>query len=376
MANETKLANLIDPQVLADMIQYKMNDYIKFSPLFTIDSTLQGQPGSTLTLPKYGYIGDAEEFGEGEEISYGELTETSVDVKIKKAGRGVKLTDEAILSGYGDPVGEAARQIAQAIAQKIDNDCHASLIGIKENMTVGDGTGTLNTALIEKALAKFGEDVDEQKAILVSPLQVAGIRSDENFVPASEIKAEMMISGSLGQILGCDIILSNKVRVDDDGHITNFIVKPDAGRIFMKRGVMAESDRDIDHKLTKYNADEHYVTYLYDESKAVKIVSDASSFATLKDLTMTVVAGTAGKSKVNSVVPTLANGHTYKAKVAASATAVAYNDALTTGWTAVTVGETELSATAGQVITLAEVDASNKAKGVGTHTFAAGEIGA
>ena len=115
--NATKLANLIDPQVLADLIDKKLVDAMKFSPLATIDTTLVGRPGSTVSLPSFNYIGDSTVIAEGADIPIAQLTATMTPVSIHKIGRGTQLTDESVLSGFGDPMGEAAKQLAL-----MDND--------------------------------------------------------------------------------------------------------------------------------------------------------------------------------------------------------------------------------------------------------------
>lgn len=48
---QTLLANIINPEVMADMIDKKLVDLMKFAPLADIDYTLQGRPGDTITLP-------------------------------------------------------------------------------------------------------------------------------------------------------------------------------------------------------------------------------------------------------------------------------------------------------------------------------------
>lgn len=50
---ETKLTNMIDPEVMASMISATLPNKIKFAPLAKIDTTLSGRPGSTLTVPKF-----------------------------------------------------------------------------------------------------------------------------------------------------------------------------------------------------------------------------------------------------------------------------------------------------------------------------------
>ena len=50
---KTILANLVNPEVMADMISATLPKKIKFSPIAKIDTTLVGRPGDTITVPKY-----------------------------------------------------------------------------------------------------------------------------------------------------------------------------------------------------------------------------------------------------------------------------------------------------------------------------------
>ena len=49
----TMLADLIDPEVLANFIDKKLVDYIRLSPLARIDNTLVGTAGDEISLPFY-----------------------------------------------------------------------------------------------------------------------------------------------------------------------------------------------------------------------------------------------------------------------------------------------------------------------------------
>ena len=54
-------------------------------------------------------IGAADDLTEGSAISTVSLNASSVSVKIKEAGKGVQITDTAILSAFGDPVEDLHR---------------------------------------------------------------------------------------------------------------------------------------------------------------------------------------------------------------------------------------------------------------------------
>ena len=118
----TKIADLINPEVMADMISAKIEKKLVVTPFAKIDTTLVGQPGNTITVPQYAYIGDAVDVAEGVAAETVKLTTTSTTATVKKAMKAVELTDEAVLSGYGNPVGETNNQIAKSIASKVDND--------------------------------------------------------------------------------------------------------------------------------------------------------------------------------------------------------------------------------------------------------------
>lgn len=272
--NATLLTNLVNPQVMADLIDKKLVDLMRFAPLATIDNTLEGRPGNTISLPSYSYIGDASTVSEGADIGISQLIEAAATATIHKIGNGVQITDEAVLSGYGDPLGEATKQLALSIASQVDNEFIGVLNAITTPMVHTAATpGTLDFDDIADALELFGEDIEDgsPRVLVVSPKQYTGLRKTAGWLPASDIAADLAIKGSVGVVQGCQVLVSNKLK-EASSKENAYIVKPGALRLFMKRGVLVESDRDIINKSTTITADSHFAPYLYDASKAVKII--------------------------------------------------------------------------------------------------------
>lgn len=275
----TYKADLVVPEVIASIVEEKLTDAIRFAPYCTVDTTLVGNAGDTLTFPSYEYIGDAEDVAEGEAIPYEKLTVGTTSATVKKAGKGVDITDEALLSAYGDPQGEAGRQLALSIASKVDNDVITCLEGISAGMTVDKSSVAICGDSIADALVKFGEDLDGPMVTFIHPAQVATVRKDANWMKYTEMRAEQLVSGSIGSIHGVNFVISNKVPYDTDNQaFENFIIKSGAVKIILKRDTLVESDRDIDTKTTRVNLDKHYVVYLYDASKAIKLLTKADGY--------------------------------------------------------------------------------------------------
>ena len=265
----TVLANLIDPEVMADLIEAQLPKAIKFSAIAPLDTTLVGVPGSTLTVPSYKYIGDADEVAEGAAIEYSKLEQTKRTMTIKKAAKGVEITDEAVLSGLGDPVGEGQRQVRMAIASKIDNDILATALKAPLKLAAD-----IDLDLIDKLEATFTDapdaiednNISTTGVLFVSYKDAAKLRklAGQNWTRPTQLGDDILVKGLFGELLGWEIVRSMKLEQNQ------FVaVKPGALKTYLKRDIFAEVGRDMDHKLTKFNADEHYGVAIYNDALLV-----------------------------------------------------------------------------------------------------------
>lgn len=255
----TKRTNLIDPQVLGAYLDVKLIDAIKLSPLVNVDNTLVGQPGSKLELPKYEYIGAADEVAEGAAMVPVALNATSEEVQVKKAGKAVSISDEAMLAAYGDPVNEIGNQLLLAMADRIETDLYAAMA----TATLTHDAAAFDKDAVADALVKFGEDIDGEMYLFVAPANFAELRKDPDFIHVDN----GVVTGERGMIHGCRVVVSNRLK---DANAA-YIMKPGALALVMKRNVMVEADRDILAGYNVYACNEHYAVQLRYEDKVIKI---------------------------------------------------------------------------------------------------------
>ena len=254
----TKRTNLIDPKVLGAYLDVKLINAIKLSPLVNVDNTLVGQPGSKLELPKYEYIGAAEEVAEGAAMVPVALNATSEEVQVKKAGKAVSISDEAMLAAYGDPVNEIGNQLLLAMADRIEADLYEAMA----TATLTHDAAAFDKDAVADALVKFGEDIEGEMYLFIAPKDFAALRKDPDFIHVDN----GVVTGARGMIHGCTVVVSNRV-----GEKEAYIMKPGALALVMKRNVMVEADRDILKGYNVYACNEHYAVQLRYEDKVIKI---------------------------------------------------------------------------------------------------------
>ena len=261
MAGVTTKSNLVIPEVMGAVLRDKMIDSIKLAPLAVVNTELEATPGDTITVPYYAYIGDAVDLAENTAGDVDLLTATTKTATVKKVFKAVEVTDEAIGASTGDPTSEIERQLAMALASKVEKDCYTALEAATNTVDLS-ATDTVEISpegISDAAIALFGEDMDGIFCF-VHPKQYGKIRKNENFIHIKQ--GDAVISGEVGMLYGVRIVVSNRVT-----NGTNIFMKLGGLMITLKKDVDVETDRDILKKTTVVSADRHYVAHIYDASK-------------------------------------------------------------------------------------------------------------
>ncbi|MEG2831701.1 MAG: hypothetical protein RR923_02870 [Bacilli bacterium] len=271
-SNATMLKDLVNPQVLSEMISSRLFLDSVFIPMVKKDTTLMDRAGSVLSIPRYTTNGIATIVAEGEDIPITKLTTEIVQVPIVKIADGSILTDEALLAGAGAPYDAVVQTLAYNINAKVDAEILKVLATIKTAMTT-----TLTTKLsgdgIATALSKFGQNVQGEKVIYISPEQLAQLRTSSAWINATDMGVKLMMDGAVGSIWGCQVILSDLIKPVGNVY-NNFIVKKDATMIAYKREIKTEEQRKSNNSSTEIYATLHAGFHLLDETKAIKIITD------------------------------------------------------------------------------------------------------
>ena len=289
----TKLQDVVNPQVMGDMINAKVEALAKLVPYAKVDTTLEGVPGDTKTVPAWNYIGDAEDFdveqaaATDKEIETANLTASARRFKIKCAAKSVSILQTAINSGLGDPVGQAESQLTKAIMGKLDNDLLAAAL---ESKNTYDAKSKISYAGIVDACDLFNEEVVTDKAMFVAPTQLTTLRKDPDFIDKNKYGNDVMVTGEIGMIGGVRIVPSKKVKAENIGtdaaKVDGFrcpIIKLEpadaeteytedelpALTVFLKKDIQVDAEYFPKKQRTDITATKYYGAALTNEGKCV-----------------------------------------------------------------------------------------------------------
>jgi HK97 family phage major capsid protein len=260
----TLLESMINPQVMSTMIKARLDHQLTLRGFYTVENTLTGRPGDTLTIPAWNYIGKAVTVPENTEIIPTEMTTESQNFTVKKAAKGVVLTDEAILSGYGDPVGEATRQLTTAIFELMETE------GV-DQLGAGDFKEATGAALgyttVLAGLGAFNNLHADETLTLLTPFKnYLETLKDERFLTNDQLGRAALAGGSVGSIAGARVVIVDYLPND-----TAYLMRGKPILLIKKRDITVETQREMWFKRTGFTSDSHYVIGIAEPDKIVRL---------------------------------------------------------------------------------------------------------
>lgn len=300
MASETTTkADLIVPEVWADAVGPTILGKTVMAPLADQDDTLVGQPGDTVSFPKFGYIGDAEDLTEGVAMETDKLTASDTFATIKEVGKALEMTDSATLAALGNPNSQARIQIALSVARKVDADLITAAQYTHTNGGAEDPEATtaplslavttpLSWNVLTRAFALWGDeyDPDEVAAIVVRSEQNIQLMNDPNFLSADKFGAgAVLLRGQVGAIGRIAVIVSDRLPTvtDVDGGTAGnqagakaLLIRRGSLALKHKRRPIVETDRDILKRTNIVTTNAHYAVKRVDDRGIIVLTTSAA----------------------------------------------------------------------------------------------------
>lgn len=226
--------------------------------LMTVDTSLAEGAGMTKTINTYTYTGEAEALGAGEGNSVrGAISFVGNDYKVKRVQANFDYADEDFMAD--NTVVDSGVAGATAI---LKNKMNADFFTECAKATITH-TGAMGYDTIVDAIAKLNVE-DESKIFVVIPTAwKADLRKDDDYKAAR--MGEVVYSGQVGTICGIPVVATNALTD------AAYVMTPEAVKLFMKKDIQAEQERDSDTCMNSVYIRSVYVCALVDATKICKI---------------------------------------------------------------------------------------------------------
>lgn len=237
--------------------------------LMTVDDSLTQEAGMTKTITVYTYSGEAEELaaGVGNTASKrGNITYTGTDYTVKMIQQAFDYTDEDFMKD-NTIVDNMVKGANQVMINKMTSDflTECAKATLKQTFTKGSAIGY---DTIVDAISKLNLEDESEVFIVIPNAWKASLRKDADYKSAR--MGEVIYNGQVGTICGIPVIASKALTTKA------YVMTKEAVKLFMKKDVEVEQDRDKDKRINSVYLRTAYICALVDATKICEI-SEATS---------------------------------------------------------------------------------------------------
>ena len=267
MAN-TVYANKVLESKLADLLTTKVNT----RSMMTIDDSLEQSAGMTKTVNLYTYSGEAEELAVGAgstAAKRGSISYTGTDYDVKLTQQAFDYYDEEAMK---DPfiIDGLMEGASQVMVNKMNSDFISAITSnsISNEVNFAD---ELSYDSIVDAISEVNVEDESQLFVVIPNSWKAGLRKDPDYISAH--LGDVVYNGQVGLIAGIPVIATKAL----DAAETAAVMSKEAVKLFLKKDVEVEQERDADHRKNSVYLRATYLVALVDATKICKITKAEAS---------------------------------------------------------------------------------------------------
>lgn len=225
--------------------------------LMTVDNTLAEGEGLTKVINVYSYTGAVEKLADGAKNSTrGALAFEPKEYKVQRAQHTFDYTDSQYMTDH-NVVDMSLKYGNDILTNEMTKDFYAECAKCSKSVP-----GAISYDVIVDAISEVGLENESNLFVVIPNEWKANIRKDEDYKNARA--GEVIYSGQVGVIGGIPVVAS---KATDKAYVmTNEAVK-----LFMKKDVEVEQDRDIETKTNTVVLSTYYICALVDDGKICRI---------------------------------------------------------------------------------------------------------
>lgn len=246
------------------LIEAKAKDLLTTSlntrTLMTVDTELAETAGMTKTINTYTYEGTAEELATGaKNTNRGSISYVPADYTVKRVQQVFDYYDDDFMKDN-----TIVDNMLKGANQVMVNKMTADFIGEVGKASLGAPfTGTFGYDAIVEGIGALNFEDESKLFVIIPNAWKAQLRKDPDYMAAR--MGEVIYTGQVGTICGIPVI-ATKALTDAAYVMTNEAVK-----LFMKKDVEVEQDRDKEAKQNTVILSTYYICALADATKVCKL---------------------------------------------------------------------------------------------------------
>lgn len=253
--------NLFENKVIEAKATDLLTTSINARNLMTIDNTLAEAEGMTKVINVYTYTGAVEKLADGAKNSArGALSFVPHEYKVQRAQHTFDYTDSQFMTD-NKVVDLSLKGANEILTNEMTADFYTECAKATKYVEFPD---ELDYNSIVDAISEVGLENESNLFVVIPNSWKAALRKSEDYKNAR--MGEVIYSGQVGTIAGIPVIATKAAAAE------GYVMTNEAVKLFMKKDVEVEQDRDVETKTNTVVLSTYYVCALADNSKICRLV--------------------------------------------------------------------------------------------------------